>query len=351
MRSYAAWLLASCVLVGSGCAARTRGGEPVAPATVAPLSRAMLDVSGGGLAQSDAIDRLFDAPEVTAAGERLWLRLGQEPTLTPLYERFLASLMEHPALLQSLAAMVAAAPDTSADELTTQAIARLSAGLDGPAFDAALDGSLDRLLDRPIVDAAFGRMAEALVEKARFSERLAALMLRWQPELEAAVGVSMSDARFTERFEQHLAVPARAGALRQLITDRMVDDPGVRASLAALLDDEAFSRACVTLVRTMLEVPAFRDDVTVLVVGMIEQVDAGELGRRVDRVLVTPAIEAAVVTWVDDVTAAQAFGALSDRLGLVLEDPNLQAELLAIVVGAPAHRTAKRRDIQERWSA
>jgi hypothetical protein len=73
---------------------------------------------------------------------------------------------------------------------------------------------------------------------------------------------------------------------------------------------------------------------------MLDEVDAEELGRRVDRVLVTPAIETAVVRWTDEVAASAAFTVVAERLGLVLEDPNLQAELFAIVVGAAAGPTA-----------
>jgi hypothetical protein len=324
-------------LVALGCAARSRPSAPPSPATAAPLSAAMLGAEGV-LTRGDVLDRLFEAPEVTAAGHRLLDRLAREPALVPRYDDFLARLFAHPAVLASFGRV--AAPEGSVDALAETVLARVSAGIDGPAFDTALDGALDRLFDRPHVDAAFGRMADAMVERARFTERLAALMLEGQPELEAAVGVPLADARFAERLEQHLAVPARASALRQLLAERVVDGPGVRTGFAALLDDEAFAGACTLAVGKLLDSPAFHDHAAGVLVGMIDEVDADELGRRVDRVLVTPAMEAAVIAWVDEVTASAAFGVLSEELGLVLEDPSVRAELLSIVAGVPARQTA-----------
>lgn len=248
--------------------------------------------------------------------------------------------MQQPALIEAFARLAAAEPGASIEETTERVTARLSEGIDGPAFDAALDASIDRLLDRPDVDAAFGRMAEALVERSHLVERLTALLMQWRPELEAAVGAPMDDERFEAQLEQHLGEPAREQALSRLLGSRLADDPGVRQGVAALLDDDAFFDACARLVRSLLESPEFHASASGVLIGMLEEVDAQELGRLVDRVLVTPPVERAVVAWVDDVTASAAFTTFSEQLGLVLDDPNLQAELFTIVVGAPAGPTA-----------
>lgn len=329
-----------------GCAARSRGTEPPpaatapAPPPVTSLSRAMLGTHVAGLTNGEATDRLFEAPEVAAAGGRLLERMGQEPALEPLYTDFMARMLEQPALVAAMTKLAAADPGGSVEGLVTTALARLSAGIDGPAFDAAIDGTLDRLLERPAVDVAFGHMAEILVERSRLSDRLAALLVEWRPELEAAVGVPMVDERFASRLEQHLADPARASAVQQLFADRMVDDAGVRQGLAALIDDAAFHAACASVVRTVLEGPGFHERAAAVIAGMIEEVDEHELAVRVERLLLTPQLEAAVVRWTEEVTANAAFGTLAERLGAVLDDPSLQAELLAIVAGTAAHRTA-----------
>lgn len=323
-----------------GCAARSgsRAPAPVDAPPVAPLSLAMLGESGSALAHGDVLDRLFEAPEVRDAGSRLLSRVGAEPSLAPLYDGLVARVFQDPAFLAALRGL--APPGSPLEEVTGIMLARLSASIEGPAFDAALDGALDHLFGRPEVDAAFERLAEALVAKARFSERIAALVLRWRPELEGVVGLAMTDEAFSARFQQHLAEPGRAGAIRQLFADRMVDDPGVRAGLAALLDDEAFARACAELVRAILSHPSFQVDAAAVVAGMVEQIDGVELGQRIDRTLVTPTSEAAVVAFLGQVVQSAAFDALSDRLGRVLDDPNLQAELLSIVAGAPAGHSA-----------
>jgi hypothetical protein len=325
------------LIVGAelGCAGRSRGRESESPSppSVAPLSLAMLGTSAGGLTDGEAFDRLFEAPEVAAAGERLLGRLGQDPTLTPLYEGFTTRLFEQPAMLASLARLAMATPGISADELTATAVARLS-------FDTALDRALDRLLDRPAVDAAFGRMADALVERAHITDRLAALMLHWRPELEATLGVPMTDERFGPRLAEHLGNLARTSAMQQLFADRMVDDPGVRESLAALLDDEAFLGACASVIRTLLESPDFQERAAAVIAGMLEEIDTEEMTVRVERVLVTPELEAALVKWSEETTASATFGTLGERLGAVLDDPNLQAELLAIIAGTSVGRTA-----------
>lgn len=339
--------VAIAVLVSPGCAGRSRGGggesePPAAPAPppAASLSLAMLGSNGEALTDGEAIDRLFAAPEVSAAGERLLARLGRDPALEPLYTGFTTRLWEQPALLESLTRIAAANPGGSVEDVAATAIGRFSAGVDAPAFDAALDVALDRLLDRPTVDAAFGRMSTVLVERARFRERLVALMLEWQPELEAAVGVPMSDERFAEEIGRHLADPARASAVRALFADRMVDAPGVRQGLVALLDDAAFVAACVAVVHTLLGDPGFDARAASVLAGMLDEVDREEMTRRIERALVTPELEAATVTWVEAVTASPAFATLAERLGAMLDDPSLQAELLAIVAGTPARRTA-----------
>ena len=52
-----------------------------------------------------------------------------------------------------------------------------------------------------------------------------------------------------------------------------------------------------------------------------------QLEQRLDRVLVNPTVEKAVVTWADRVVASEAFARFGQRLGMALDDPNLQAEL------------------------
>jgi hypothetical protein len=347
MRWRARAAVALAVLVSLGCAGRSRGGggesEPpasAAPAPEASLSLAMLGTDGEALTDGEAFDRLFAAPEVSAAGERLLARLGNEASLEPLYVGFTTRMWEQPALLESITRLTAAEPGASVETIVATSMSRLSAGIDGPAFDAALDAALDRVLDRPSVDAAFGRMSTLLVERARFRERLVALMLDWQPELEAAVDVPMTDERFAARLEQHLADPARASAIRALFAERMIDAPRVREGLVALLDDAAFSAACVEVVRTLLGDPSFDARAASVLAGMIDEVDREELTRRVEKALVTPELEAAVVTWVEAVTQSPAFATLAEQLGAVLDDPSVQAELLAIVAGTPARRTA-----------
>lgn len=326
-----------------GCAHRARGGDSAPPSAqaVAPLSHAMLgSASGSGLASSDALDRLFEAPEVTAAGDRLLSRLGEDPRLEPLYAETIDGVMRQPAMLQAFARLSTRDPSASIESIGDEVVARLSAGIEGPVFDAALDESLDHLLDRPTVDEAFGRMADVLIERSRLVEQLGMLMAQWAPELEVAVGVPLDDDRFGPRLEQHLGDPARAQALSSLLSARLANDPGLHSALAGLLDDEAFFGASAALVHGLLTSADFDANATDVLVGMIDEVDAQELRQRVDRVLVTPAVERAVVTWVDEVTTTAAFTTLAERLALVLEDPNLQAELFTIVVGAPAGPTA-----------
>ncbi|MCX4248095.1 hypothetical protein [Paraliomyxa miuraensis] len=321
-----------------GCAHRARGGDPTPPSpqAVAPLSHAMLGTAtGAGLASSEALDRLFDAPEVTAAGERLLARLGQDPSLVPIFDQTLSAMMQHPALLEAFVRLSSRDPSGSVDALGERVEALLSAGIDGPAFDAALDESLDVLLDRPAVDDAFGRMADVIVERSLLGDRIGYLMLEWAPELEATLGVPMDDERFAARLEQHLDEPARIAALSSLLSARLGDDPGLRRALAGLLDDAAFFAASTRFVHGVLTSEGFTTHATHVLAGMLDEVDANELRIRVERVLVTPAIERAAVIWVDEVSATQAFASMAQQLGLVLEDPNLQAELFTILVGAP----------------
>ncbi|MCA9706731.1 MAG: hypothetical protein KDK70_12845 [Myxococcales bacterium] len=331
------WLAVAALL---GCARPSRGTEPPPRATVEPLSLALVGEGGGALADRGALDRLLEAPEVTAAGQRLLARLADDPALEPLYRGFMADLLQQPALLEAMAAMAARSPGLSIDELSAQVVTRLSEGIDGPVFDAALDGSLDRLLDQPSVDAAFGRLTSALIDRARLSERLSALLRQWQPELEAAVGVPMSDDRFLERFEAHVSAPQRSARLRELLRARVEEQPRIRQGLAALLDDEAFFRACAHLLQRVLESPGFEANTTAIFAGMLEQVDLAQMRQRVDRVLVTPEIERAVVAWVEEVIASEALTTLADQLGAVLDDPHLQAELFDVLVGASAGPTA-----------
>ncbi len=334
------------VIVGAGlaCAGRAASSrtpaEAPGPAITAPLSMAMLGAGEGGVGNSDMLDRLFDTPAVTQAGERLLDRLSTAPELEPQYEQFLAGLLEQPALMQAFAAVAAEQPGVSPEALTERVVARLSEGVDGPEFDAALDGALERLLDRPPVDEAFARMAEALVERSRLAERLSALLRSWQPDLEAAVGVPMTDERFEDRFMAHLFEPGRTHALGVLVSERLVVDPAIPQSFAALLADDAFFAACASLVASMLSSPGFDERATAVFAGLIEKVDAAELERRVDRALVTPELERAVAVWADTVIKAESFGQVADRLGAVLDDPNVQAELFSVLVGPSPRPTA-----------
>lgn len=334
-----AWLRATTtlavLLTVMGC--QRRASPPVTPdpARAAPVSRAMLGGGGVEISGRDAFDRLFESPEITAAGERLLQRLGADPSLEPLYTGFIESLLGQPALLQALLTLADQDPDASVESLSAEVGERLSEAIDGPVFDAALDASIDRLLDRPDVDAAFERMTESLIEDGGFTDKLSELLVQWQPDLEDVVGVPMTDERFEERFDAHLAQPGRAAALEDLLAERIAGDPGIRAALADLLDDEAVFTACAALVTDLLTSEGFAEGATEVFAGMIVEVDAEELGRRVDAVLVNPGTEKAVVDWVDRVMEAPSFGAIGVRLGALLDDPNVQAELYGVLLGTP----------------
>lgn len=333
MRSAAILLVLTAIPACERAAARAS--TPPDPAAAAPVSRAMLGEGGLAISGRDALDRLFEAPEVTAAGQRLLDRLGDDPSLAPLYAGFIQSLMQQPALLQALLTIADEDPGASIESLSAQVGERLSEAIDGPEFDAALDASLDHLLDRPDVDAAFERLAEATIERGRFTDKLAALLVQWQNELEDVVGVPMGDERFEARFEAHLADSGRQAALEDLLSERVADDPGIREALAALIEDEAVFVACATLVTDVISSESFVSDTTDVFAGMIVGIDAEELERRVDRVLVTPATEQAVIAWLERIMAAPSFGRLADGLGALLDDPNVQAELYGVLLGTP----------------
>lgn len=325
------------------CASRSAPSTPPEPPpthAVAPLSVALMGGSDGSIASGASIDRLLAAPEVTAAGQRLLQRLGDDPALEPHYSSLLVDLLQQPAMTEAIAGMAARSPGASMEALTDQVVSRLTEGLEGPHFDAALDAALDRLLARPSVDAAFDRMASAMIERARISERLAALLLDWQTELEAAVGLPMRDEAFADRLAAHVREPERSRQLEELLGVRLAEDLQIREALAALLDDDAFAAACAHLLERVLTSSGFMANATAVLAGMVERVDAAELAARVDRVLVTPPIERAVVAWADEIIAARALTTFAQRIGAMLDDPNLQAELFDVLVGAAAGPTA-----------
>ncbi len=325
------------------CAGRSKGtSAPTTPSpeTVAPVSMALLGGSEGFVPGDDSLDRLLDSPEVAEAGQRLLERLGNDPQLQPLYEGFTSRLATHPALMKALTALIEQLESPDQDPLTL-AIARVSSALDGPQFDAALDQTFDRLLDRPDVDAAFERIAESLVDQARFGDRIGALLIEWQPELEAALGLPMDHEDFPARLQAHVEQPDRNRALHDLLAARMLADPSVREGLAAILDDEAFFAACAALVTSLFGSPDFESHTVDVLVVMLEQADTAQMKQRLDEVLVTPAMEQAVVTWADQVIASEAFLRFGDQLGKTLEDPNLQAELFDVLVGSPTRATAR----------
>ena len=333
------------VFAWSSLACGPRKGEPSttpepSTAPVAPVSRAMLSRGGGGTGSFDAIDRLFEAPEVSAAGEKVLERLGSDPALEPLYSGFIAGMLEQPALTQAMVRLAQKNPDLSMEQLAAQVETRLGEGVDSPAFDTALDQSLDRLLDRPDVDAAFERLADDLLTQGQFVDTLAALLIQWQPDLEAAVGVPMTDPGFEARFEAHLAQPGRSEALESLLEAHLVDSPAVRQGLVALIEDQVFYDACAELIRSLLTSPRFDADATAVFAAMIEGVPEAELHQRVDTVLVNPQTEAMAVKWVDQIRTSPAFGALAQGLGDILRDPAVQAELHGVLIGPPARQTA-----------
>jgi len=254
-----ALLLVVGMSMSMACAGRSRGtSAPLTPSseTVAPVSMALLGGSEGFVPGNDSVDRLLDSPEVAEAGQRLLNRLGSDPQLQPLYEGFTSRLSTHPALMKTLSALIEQRESPDEDPLTL-AVTRLSSALDGPEFDAALDQSLDRLFERPDVDAAFERVAEALVEQARFGDRIGELLMAWRPELEAAIGVPMDHEDFPARLQAHVEQPDRNRALHELLGARLVADPSVREGFAAVLDDEAFFVACAALVTSLFRSPDF----------------------------------------------------------------------------------------------
>lgn len=331
--------LAVALGLGGGCRRGSAPTVPPDPSTAAPVSRAMLGGEGLDISGQHAFEALLDSPEVTAAGERILDRLGSDPSLEPLYAEFLESLMQQPALLDALMTLADQDPDASIESLSAQVGERLGEAIDGPAFDAALDRSLDLLLDRPRVDDAFERLADATVSHG-FTDALAELVLRWQPDIEDAVGVAMTDESFEARFEAHLDQPGRAAALEELLVARIGEDPEIRSHFAALLDDEEVFVACAVLVTDVLSSDGFSAHSTDVFAGMIVGVDAEQLDLLVERALVTPQIEQAVVSWVERVMASPSFEALAIRFGRLLDDPNTQAELYDVLLGTPSRSAA-----------
>lgn len=330
------------VVLAAGCARRSTPAPqpPPDPVAVASLSRAVLAADEGQRLVEDAFDRLFAAPEVTAAGERLLQRLGDAPRLQPSYEAYLGDLLASPAFMAAVVRVASSEPGRSPEQIADSLAARVDAAFESPELDAAFDAVMDELFERPAIDRATERLGGDLVDRSGAVQTIAKLALAWRPDLEAAVGVSMDAPSFEARFEAYMDEPRRAAAVSRVISENMATDPRMVAAVAGLVDGAGMLEITADCIHDVLEAPGFRDATIEVLAALIEGRDRAALQAELQRLLERPEVEAAIVRWFQGLGELRETATLSTALGEIFADPAVQAQLYAALIGVPRGRTA-----------
>lgn len=310
--------------------------EDSARKAAASLARIGLP-AGGGTSIDAKYDALFDSPALSAAGERFLDRVGAAPELAPQFEAFLAALVGDARFLAAAGGLLAQDPTGGIEAIAS----RLEQGIDDPTVEAALDTSLDTLFDSKAVDDAAGRLATTLLEHSDLVPRMTQLLLAWQPDLEAALGVPMHHADFEARWQAHLAQDDRSGQVERLVLDHLVAEGSVPQAIVALVESDGFLQVAVDRLTALLGDPAFVNAGIDVFVAIIAGKDPEATAAKIEALVLGPAVSSTAVKWLDDIAALPETAAIGGALGAILDDPELVAQLHAIVVGVPARRTAQ----------
>jgi len=116
----------------------------------------------------------------------------------------------------------------------------------------------------------------------------------------------------------------------------------VPEAIAALVESQAFVDVAVARVSAMLRDPKLINAAAGVLSAMLSDAPPETLAAQLETLVLGPAIVDNVARWLDDVAALPETAAIGAAIGATLDDPELQAELHAIVVGVPKMRTARR---------
>lgn len=337
-------------LLALGCRARAGHGAPPdggeadaaqgRKAAEAILTSSVLTPQHADALVDVAFDRLLAAPQVDAAGERLFEKLAGAPELQTHFQTFVAEIPGNAGFQAALVQVMAEDPTAPPETVATTVASRMERAIDGPDFDAALDLGIDRLFDRSEVDAAIEMLVQAMLEPAQLEQRFATMILDWQDDLEAAVGVPLAAPQFEAAFVDYLEEGDRAQQLEVVISERIAGDPRIVEALAALIDSDAMRNSLVERTETILADPGFRGQAIELLAMLATGPEPAALHERTQALLVRADVVDALVGWLEDLARAPQTQALGEVIGEVLGDPSTTAELATVLLGPPRGQSA-----------
>jgi hypothetical protein len=269
-------------------------GSPMAPGNDQPAGAL------GSLAPDKLMQRLMDEmssdPRFSAAGDRVWKRLEEDPGLVQRGTALLERVTESPAFQQLLTRELAAGK--TPEQIGRDLEQRMTRVFADPLVDRTIDETIDAQMERPKVQRASHFWALMLVKESGVSQALAEVYLspRWRRKWEAILGVQPTPAMLFQRIDSYLM--SREGQwAAQIIGDSLARDPLAKDLFLRALESPALTAIAIELSGKLLEDPTFQDETVKLLFAVMEQRSPQVVSASVRRILgEVPAVEDAVAT-------------------------------------------------------
>jgi hypothetical protein len=193
-------------------------------------------------AVEELVTSVLNDHTLSAQGDALFEALGEDPQLAARVAAFLESLGDEPAMAELVRRLMAAHPSASSDQIGELAGQHVERQTRSQAFDQALDLGIDRLFERPRLQAAFDGFGDAVANNPHFErgitaalhdidyrlleERVIAFNGGSEPDTAAATAILIEHAFTTDRFEalllDWLHLPETRSELGRLASDLLL---------------------------------------------------------------------------------------------------------------------------------
>lgn len=204
-------------------------------------------------AMKELLTSLTSDDSLSAQGEALFEALGKDPRLAARAAEFQESLGNEPAMTELVTRLMADHPGASPDQIGELAGEHIDRQTGSQAFDEAFDLAIDRLFERPQLNAAFDDFGAAAANNPQFErgittalhdidyrplvKRLSALDGGREPDAARTSQLLIDHAFTTDRIEalvlDWLHLPETRSELRRLTSD-VLQAPSFRRRVATL---------------------------------------------------------------------------------------------------------------------
>jgi hypothetical protein len=271
-------------------------------------------------------------PKVSKAGGDLLGKLAADPELAKVTNTFMAELPASPefvAMIQKIAMENPGASEAELQLIVGQHVEKMG---DRPEFDAALDKSLDRFLDRPQMQEGIEEVTTAVMNTGAFTTEVSEAFARKFSDpkvglaLQTKSGADPSSPDYERKLMEYVTEPARLEAFVLGFCELFGRHEAPRTAVAALLNSDPLAAVSVQGATKIMEDPIFKARAQAALVALLTGAEQSKLEQELDDLLSTPVVEESFSAWFREIgKRPELEKGIGDAFRKVARDPEFDA--------------------------